>query len=142
MINSEYAPAFLSGGADDQRLIVRYFERERDGALVGKAWFGKGAAGPPGHAHGGSIAAVLDEAMGLSAWIKGHAVLAARLTVDFRAMLPLETVVHFEAFVVSVAGRKVQTRAALTDVQGNLVAEGAGLFVVLRGQSAVLEKTP
>jgi hypothetical protein len=29
---------------------VRYFRRDADGALVGKAWYGKGAAGPPGHA--------------------------------------------------------------------------------------------
>jgi acyl-coenzyme A thioesterase PaaI-like protein len=135
LIDSEFAPAFLGGDMAHQRLVVRYFQREADGALVGKAWYGKGAAGPPGHAHGGSIAAVLDEAMGRAAWMQGHAVLAARLTVDFRAMLPLETVAKFEAFVDAVDGRKVHTRAVLTDAAGKVIAEGAGLFVVLRGQT-------
>lgn len=135
LINAELEPAFLRDENADRRLIVRYFRRAMDGVLVGKAWFGRGAAGPPGHAHGGSIAAVLDEAMGRAAWMQGHAVVAARLTVDFRAMLPLETVVQFEAFVDVVDGRKVHTRAVLTDAAGKIIAAGNGLFIVLRGQA-------
>ena len=32
--------------------------------LVGRAWFGPETQGPPGHAHGGAVSAVLDEALG------------------------------------------------------------------------------
>ena len=39
--------------------------------------------GPPGHAHGGSMAAVLDEAMGAAAWMEGHLVVAVRLATSF-----------------------------------------------------------
>jgi hypothetical protein len=36
----------------------------------------------PGYAHGGSVAAALDEAMGGAAWWAGHQSVAARLAVD------------------------------------------------------------
>lgn len=64
-------PFFVSGDADDDRLRVAYFRRNEDDALLATVWFGSKAEGPPHHAHGGSIAAVLDEAMGASAWICG-----------------------------------------------------------------------
>lgn len=84
-------PSFVSGDPFGNRIRVRYFKRERDGALVGKVWFGPGAEGPPGHAHGGSMAAVLDEALGAAAWMSGHPVVAAKLVTVFRRMLPLGT---------------------------------------------------
>lgn len=83
--------SFVSGEPSGDRLRVRYYRRERDRALVGKIWFGPGAEGPPGHAHGGSMAAVLDEAMGAGAWLAGHAVVAAKLTINFRRMLRWRT---------------------------------------------------
>jgi len=41
--------SFVSGDPEGDRLRVRYFRRARDGALVGRVWFGPGAEGPPGH---------------------------------------------------------------------------------------------
>src|SRR5262245_36696762 len=77
---------FLESG--DDRLRVLYYRREADQGLVGLAWFGPGAQGPPGCAHGGSIMSVLDEAMGAACWQAGHRVMAARLTTNFRAPVP------------------------------------------------------
>lgn len=123
--------SFVSGEPNGDRLRVRYFRRVRDGALVAKIWFGPDAEGPPGHAHGGSMAAVLDEAMGAAAWMAGHHVLAASLTTEFRRMLPLGTVALLEAWVDRVDGRKVKTRGRLFGRGGELHAEGEGLFIVL-----------
>lgn len=123
--------SFVSGDPEGDRLRVRYFRRERDGALVGRIWFGPGAEGPPGHAHGGSMAAALDEAMGAGAWMAGHTVVAARLTTEFRRMLPLNTEVLLEAWVHEVEGRKVKTRGRLFGPDGELYAEGEALFIVL-----------
>lgn len=123
--------SFVSGEPDGDRLRVRYFRRGRDGALVGRIWFGPGAEGPPGHAHGGSMAAVLDEAMGAGAWMAGHTVLAAKLTTEFRRMLPLNTEALLEAWVDQVDGRKVKTRGRLFGTGGEVYAEGEALFLVL-----------
>ena len=123
--------SFVSGEPEGQRLRVAYFRRASDGRLVGRAWFGPGTAGPPGHAHGGSMAAVLDEAMGAAAWMAGHPVVAVHLETDFKRMLPLGTDATFEAWVERVEGRKVHTRAVLTDREGEPFAEASAIFVRL-----------
>ncbi len=121
--------SFVSGDPGGDRLRVRYFRRDDDGALVGRVWFGPGAEGPPGHVHGGSMAAVLDEAMGASAWLAGHPVVAVQITIQFRAMVRLGALLTFEADVVRVDGRKVATRGVLLDDDGVCRGEGEGLFI-------------
>jgi acyl-coenzyme A thioesterase PaaI-like protein len=123
--------SFVSGEARGALLRVRYFLRDGDGRLVGRAWFGPGAQGPPGHAHGGSIAAVLDEAMGAAAWVAGHVAVAAQLDTSFKRMLPLGTDALLEAWVEREEGRKIWTAARLLDAQGAAFASATGLFIEL-----------
>jgi acyl-coenzyme A thioesterase PaaI-like protein len=123
--------SFVSGDPHGGRLRVRYFRRDRDGRLVGRAWFGPGAQGPPGHAHGGSMAAVLDEAMGAAAWMEGHLVVAVRLSTNFQRMLPLGTDALLEAWVERVEGRKVWTAGRLLAPGGEPFADGDALFLKL-----------
>lgn len=123
--------SFVSGKPPSDLLRVAYFRRPGDDAVVGRAWFGPGAAGPPGHAHGGSIAAVLDEAMGVVAWLQGYRSVAAHLEIDFVTMIPLGTDAWLEAWVEGVQGRKVTTRCRLLDAEGKSFAQAVGLFVVL-----------
>src|SRR5687767_9779706 len=94
--------SFVSGDPESKLIRVRYFRRDADGALVGTAWFGDAVEGPPGHAHGGSIAALMDEAMGLAAWVAGHTVVAGKISVEFLRMVPLGRVARFECHVESV----------------------------------------
>lgn len=123
--------SFVSGGPSTHRLRVAYFKRPGDAHLVGRAWFGPETQGPPGHAHGGAVSAVMDEALGAAAWADGHHVVVARLSVDFRAMVPLGTDATFEAWVERVDGRKVHTRGRLLAADGHLLAEGQALCVLL-----------
>ena len=133
------ARSFVSGdGAADGRLRIRYFADPDAphppggiGALVARAWFGPGAEGPPGHAHGGAQAAVLDEVLGLSAWLAGHAVVMARLEVDMRKMLPLGTVCTVRTEITSVEGRKVYVAGRLVGDDGRVYAEAAGTCVAI-----------
>ena len=123
--------SFVTGDPEGDRLRVAYFRRAADGALVGRAWFGPGAVGPPGHVHGGATAAVLDEAMGAAAWMEGWVVVAVHLEVDFPRMLPIGTDAWMEARVESVDGRKVTTRGRLHDAAGEDFGTATGLFVTL-----------
>jgi acyl-coenzyme A thioesterase PaaI-like protein len=123
--------SFVSAGPTGGRLRVAYFKRSSDGRLVGRSWFGPETEGPPGHAHGGSIAAVLDETLGAAAWAAGHPVVVASLKVDFRLMVPLGTDATFEAWVDRIEGRKIHTCARLLDGDGEIMAEGRALCVVL-----------
>jgi acyl-coenzyme A thioesterase PaaI-like protein len=123
--------SFVTGDAQGSRLRVRYFLRAGDGRLVGRAWFGSGAQGPPGHAHGGAIAAVLDEAMGAAAWVAGHVAVAARLDTNFQRMLPLGSDAFLEAWVEREEGRKIWTAARLLASDGTPFAAASGLFIEL-----------
>jgi acyl-coenzyme A thioesterase PaaI-like protein len=128
--------SFVHGTPGDERLRVAYFRREADGALVGRVWFGPWCEGPPGHAHGGSMAAVLDDAIGKVGWLCGHRVVAGRISVHFRKMLPLGSDVLIEAWVDHVDGRKVHTRGHLLDSNGEPYAEAEGLFIEI-GEASV-----
>jgi acyl-coenzyme A thioesterase PaaI-like protein len=123
------AGSFITGGAAGDRLRVRYFLRSQDQRLMGRAWFGPGAQGPPGHAHGGAIAAVLDEAMGAAAWIGGHIAVAARLDTSFQRMVPLGTDATLEAWVEREERRKIWTAGRLLDGAGEPFATASGLFI-------------
>ena len=123
--------SFVSGDPEGDTLRVAYFRRESDGRLMGRAWFGPGTAGPPGHSHGGAMAAVLDEAMGAAAWMAGHIAVAAHLATDFRAMLPLGTDAMLEAWVDRREGRKVWTAGKLWGDDGTVFAEATALFIRL-----------
>lgn len=130
-ITAKSGRSWVHGQEGDQRLRVAYFRRERDGALVGRVWFGPWCEGPPGHADGGSMASVLDDAIGKVGWLNGHRVVAAKIEVSFRRMLPLGSDVLIEAWIDGVDGRKVHTRGHLLDAEGTPYAEAHGLFVEL-----------
>ncbi len=123
--------AFVSGDPESDRLRVSYFHRAADDVLIARVWFGPGTEGPPGHAHGGSVASALDEAMGGAAWHAGYQVVAARIAVDFREMVPIGIEATIEARIEQVEGRKIRTSSRLIGPRGERFAEGEGLFIVL-----------
>ena len=124
---------FVSGDRDDDRMRLSYFRRGRDGALVARVWFGPGSEGPPGIAHGGAVAAALDDVMGAGVWLAGYPAVAARIVVDFREMVPLGLEAVIETRIEGTEGRKVTIRAWLTDGD-RVFAESEGLFVILGAQ--------
>jgi acyl-coenzyme A thioesterase PaaI-like protein len=118
--------------AEGDRVRLAYFRKPAEPVLYAKAWFGTKTMGPPGHVHGGAMAATLDEAMGAVCWMNGHQVVAATITISFLSMLPVETETIVEATIDRVDGRKVHLRSTLKNPSGLVVAEGSGLFVILR----------
>ena len=125
------AETYVSGEPGGRRLRIRYFRRTSDEALTARVWFGPGSQGPPGHAHGGATAALLDEAMGFCCWMVGHRVVAAHIEIDFRRMVPVGAVTTVEAAVERVEGRKVFPRARLLLPGGAVAAESTGIFLEL-----------
>lgn len=103
---------FVSGDPDGNRFRARYY-RDAESHLHARIWFGPETEGPPGHAHGGSIAAVMDEALGLAAWAAGYPIVVGNLNVSFKSMLPLQKVVTVESRVVSAEGRKVMVHGRI-----------------------------
>jgi acyl-coenzyme A thioesterase PaaI-like protein len=124
---------FVSGDPTGGRFRVRYY-RNAEGALVARVWFGPETEGPLGHAHGGSIAAVLDEVLGLAAWAAGYAIVVGRLNVHFQKLLPLRTVVQVDSAVVSAQGRKVTVQGRIHGPGGIVYAEADCLCITIPGR--------
>ena len=85
--------------------------------------------GPPGQAHGGILAAALDEAMALALHAEGLDVRTRRIELDLLAPAPVGAFVEVEARVEERAGRRVATRASAR-AEGRVVAEAVGEFAV------------
>lgn len=134
------ARSFVSGDPAGERLRVRYAVRPGafDGStaphparLRAEVWFGPRAEGPPGHAHGGSVAAVLDEAMGLAVWLAHRPAVAAHLAIDFRAPVPSGTTARVETTPGAADARKGAATGRVVGADGTVYAEGRGVFVLL-----------
>jgi acyl-coenzyme A thioesterase PaaI-like protein len=118
--------------AESNHVRLAYYRTPNEPTLYAKAWFGSKTMGPPGHVHGGAMAATLDEAMGAAAWMNDHKCVAATIQINFMAMLPIETETIVEARIDRVDGRKIYLRAEIRNPSGQVVADGSGLFIVLR----------
>ena len=139
------ARSFVTNDPHGDRLRVRYEARpaavphasaDAPAALRAEVWFGPRTEGPPGHAHGGSVAAVLDEAMGLAVWLAHRPAVAAHLEVDFRHPVPLGTTAHVETKCGEADDRKSAVTARLVGTDGTVYAESRGLFVLLAARHA------
>ena len=60
-----------------------------DGTVVGRATLGAAYEGPPGQAHGGVVALLLDQVLGETAHIAGRPGFTAYLTINYRHLTRL-----------------------------------------------------
>lgn len=128
-LNTKRGRSFIDHDPSGNGIALRMFVRESDHRLFARVWFGPEVTGPPGHAHGGSIAAVLDHCMGLSCWVAGHPVVAATITVNFRASVPLRDVYTIECWVDNVDGKKITSRGRISGADGKEYSTSDGLFI-------------
>lgn len=100
----------------------------REGRVEGRVRFGSAYEGPPGHVHGGYVAAVFDEVLGMAQSMSGRPGMTANLTVRYRRPTPLHTELRFEGTLDRVDGRKLFTSGQCR--AGDVVtAEAEGLFI-------------
>lgn len=88
--------------------------------------------GPPGCVHGGIVALLFDEMLGLANAAAGSVGLTGDLRVVYRSPTPLYTPLRFEARQERVEGRKIWTGATL-HAGDTLCARAEGLFIEPRG---------
>ncbi len=123
---------FVSGEPDGNRYRIRYYRNAKSGCGPGSGSAPKPKA-PPAMPMAASMAAVLDEVLGLAAWAEGYPVVVGNLNVSFRNLLPLEQVVTVESEVVSAEGRKVLVRGRIC--RGETVfAEAECLCITVPGK--------
>jgi acyl-coenzyme A thioesterase PaaI-like protein len=85
-------------------------------------------SGPPGRAHGGVVALLLDQVIGVAAAVAGATGLTAGLNVRFRDGTPLDTPLEITARWTGVEGRKSFAAGELR-ADGVVLAEATGIFI-------------
>jgi acyl-coenzyme A thioesterase PaaI-like protein len=106
-------------------------ERSADG-VEGRFFVKQDHQGPPGYAHGGVIAAALDEAMALLVFERGTFAVTGRLEVDLVAPVPVGTFVRVSARLVSERERALELSADAAAEDGRRLAAARGTFVRVR----------
>ncbi len=98
------------------------------GAITGAVNFTEPYEGPPGHCHGGFIAAAFDEVLGMAQSLTGRPGMTGKLSVTYRSPMPLHTTIDFRGWVERVDGRKIFTKG--TAYNGEILcAEAEVLFL-------------
>jgi acyl-coenzyme A thioesterase PaaI-like protein len=111
-------------------------EIHEDGTVVGRATLGAAYEGPPGMAHGGVVALLLDQVLGEAAHVAGRPGFTAYLTVNYRNLTRLGKVRAEARALPAEPGSEHKTivRGSLftIDADGSetLCAEAEGLFVL------------
>lgn len=105
------------------------YQVQDDGSTCAQLAISGMQQGPPGYAHGGALAALLDEAMGAAVWYAGNRVLAVHLSFDYRHPVPLGAEVRVSGQVERREGRKVFTSGTITLEDGRVAVTASGIFV-------------
>jgi hypothetical protein len=88
--------------------------------------------GPPGSVHGGMVAAIFDQFLGVAQIIGGQPGMTGYLHVNYHNRTPVNTQLKLEASLVKVEGRKTIIRGEMF-ADGIMTASCEGLFVQPRG---------
>jgi len=131
---SEFQRNFVSGQLNRSGLRLHYgLERGEDGRqMVVTEWTpGEEQVGFPGVAHGGLVAAVLDDVMGRVAVLRRRWVVTARMEVRYRAAAPLGVPLRFEAWETRHRrmAMHAEGRALLPD--GTVVTDATATYLPL-----------
>jgi len=85
--------------------------------------------GPPGYAHGGASAAILDEAMGAAIWRSGFNVAVVNLEVNYKRPLPLGQPLKLEARFIDRKERKFFATGEIRLSNGTIAVSCTGIYI-------------
>jgi uncharacterized protein (TIGR00369 family) len=90
--------------------------------------------GPPGHAHGGIIATILDEVMGKVNRVRQVVAVTSEITVHYLKPVPLGKPLIAEGYELRVRGRLHLHAGEIRSPQGQVLARAQGKFIAIDPQ--------
>ncbi|MDA0633018.1 PaaI family thioesterase [Nonomuraea sp. MCN248] len=92
---------------------------------------GESHQGAPGLAHGGVLAAAMDEVIGMSIWLLRKPYVTARLETDYLLPVPVGTTLHLRAWCTGIRGRKayLEAEGRMGAPEGPVAVRAAALFI-------------
>ncbi|MGH9603038.1 MAG: PaaI family thioesterase [Terriglobales bacterium] len=122
---------FACGKDNPEGMHLKFTLDEASRSFVARLRLPQRFQGPPGHAHGGIIATVLDEAMGKVSRLRSVVALTSEMRVEYLRPVPLGTPLIVEGREVRKRGRRLVHAAELRNQQGQVLARSVGTFVVV-----------
>jgi uncharacterized protein (TIGR00369 family) len=122
---------FACGKNNPEGMHLRFSYDEETKRFFSRFRLGRRYTGPPGHAHGGVIATILDEAMGKVNKIHNVVALTSEISVQYLKPVPLNKPLRVEARGVSVRGRRHINAAEILNQRGELLASSRGTFIAI-----------
>jgi len=120
----------ICGSASAMSPLLEPFQVRTAEEIGARVRFDARHQGAPLYAHGGMVAAVLDDACGYVSFLVLRIFVTAHLEIDYRRPVILGHEYEVRARCVDIDGRKVHMRAELTDEDG-IAAEATGLFIAV-----------
>ncbi len=133
LLGAHYGQCF--GCGDEQPHGLRLQARAGEGVSITAEFTVQPAhQGAPGLAHGGVLATALDETLGSLNWLLRTIAVTGRLETDFVRPVPVGTVLHFQAEVTAVAGRKIYCTATgrIGGPDGPVAVRADALFIEVK----------
>lgn len=94
----------------------------------GSVRFGAPYEGPPGHVHGGYLAAVFDQFLGFAQTLSGLSGMTGKLSLRYVRPTPLDTELELEGWIKERIGRLVYVEGTLR-AEGAITAKAKAMFV-------------
>ncbi len=131
MVFLDRSPLMGAMNALSMPLVMTIKGTGEDRSIEGRVVFTQPYEGPPGHVHGGYVAAGFDEVLGMAQSVTGRPGLTGNLSVTYRRPTPLFVELVYRGVCTEVVGRKIFTQGTLHhgDV---LCAEATGLFLSMK----------
>lgn len=124
----EHGSCFVCGSDNPHSISLTWYTYE-NGMIFSEFTLTEAQQGPPGHAHGGASAAILDEAMGAAVWRAGYNVAVVNLEINYHLPLPLGQPLKLEAHLARQEGRKVFASGEIRLPDETVAVSGRGIYV-------------
>ena len=125
----EHFPDCVVSGSANPMGIATSMRREGDEA-VARVTLGPAFEGAPGRAHGGVVAALVDDVMGYVLNILETPAFTGELKVRYNAPTPVGVEIEFRGRLRERTGRRLHIDAEATH-DGRTIATGQGLFIAI-----------
>jgi len=122
---------FACGKDNPAGMRLRFFVDEAARQTVCRFKLERRYQGPPGHAHGGIIATILDEAMGKVNKLRNVIALTRSMNVEYFKPVPLGKLLTVTGREQSVRGREHINVAQITTEGGEVLARSTGKFIAV-----------
>lgn len=124
----EHGVCYVCGTSNPNGIGISWYVDENN-TIYSEFILDESQQGPPGHAHGGASAAILDEAMGAAIWRSGFNVAVVNLEINYKRPLPLGQVLKLEARLTEIINRKIYATGEIRLSDGTIAVSGTGIFL-------------